>query len=111
MTRVRRIEFEDVGFRKASAMIYEYSEEYFRDIAKSTTKPILERLKAVYEKHGKRHPWNAFVAIGMKIYSMARRGYDLDYYRVARDMARKWGIPEPVAREIVEAVLAEARKA
>ena len=29
MTRVRRIEFEDVGFRKASAMIYEYSEEYF----------------------------------------------------------------------------------
>ena len=110
MERVRRIEFENVEIRSAISMVNEYGDSFFREIAIATVKPIIARIRDVYVKHGRRYPWNAFIAIGMKVYSLARKGYDIDYYRMARDMARKWNIPENVAREIVDAVLAETRK-
>ena len=111
MRDVEQIVFRNVPFKQATAMVHELNEDYFRNIASSTTKPILARLKAIYEKHNRKYPWNAIVAIGLRIYAHARKGYDLDYVAYAKAIAQRWGIPETVAKEIVDAVLAEVRRA
>ena len=111
MASVEQIVFRNVPFRQATAMVHEMSEDYFRNIASSTTKPILARLKAIYEKHNRKYPWNGIVAVGLKIYSHARKGYDIDYVGYAKAIAQRWGIPENVVKEIVDAVLAEVRRA
>ena len=111
MRDIEQIVFRNVPFKQATAMVHELNEDYFRNIASSTTKPILARLKAIYEKHNRKYPWNAIVAIGLRIYAHARKGYDLDYNAYAKGLAKPWGLPDAVVSDIVNAVLAEVRRA
>jgi len=107
--KVNRMEVTDITGFTDTSIVNETKEDFFREVARTTVKPVIERLKAVYLKYGRRYPWNGILAIGLKLYGFARKGYDIDYYRLASSMATKWRIPANVTREIVDAVLAEVR--
>jgi len=104
----KRIEFENISDFQATAMIHEENEDFYRDVAERTVKPVIGRLKGVYEKYNKRYPWNHILAVGLKLYSLAKSGVDVDI-NDARTFNKKFGLPDDVLRDIVQAVQAESR--
>lgn len=109
--KVKEMTVSDLSGFSDTSIVNETKEDYFREVADVTVKPVIARLRTVYDKYNRRYPWNAIIAIGMKVYSFARKGYDVDYYALARGMSRKWQLPANVTRDIVDAVLAEVRRA
>ena len=105
--KVARLELTDLtGFSDVS-VINEMKEDYFRNIANTTVKPVLSRLRSVYARYRGRIGWNVIVAIGLQLYSLHKKGYDINV-TIARELARKFGrIPDNILREIVNAVQAE----
>lgn len=107
--RIKEMTVSDLSGFSDTSIVNETKEDFFREIARTTVKPVIERLKVVYDKYNRRYPWNAIIAVGLKVYSFAKKGYDIDYYSLARGMARKWQLPANVVRDIVDAVLAEVK--
>jgi len=103
----KRIEFENISDFQATAMIHEENETFYRTVAEKTVKPVISRLKGVYERYEKRYPWNHIIAVGLKLYSLAKEGVDIDLDD-ARTFNKKFGLPDQVLRDIVKAVQAEA---
>lgn len=106
--RITRKEIADLDPITDTTINYELSEDYFRDIANSTVKPVIERLKEVYYKHGRKYGWNLIMGLGLKLYGLHKQGYDVDI-AVARVFNKKFGLPEAVLRDIVNAIEAEAK--
>jgi len=103
----KRIEFENVSDFQATSMIHEENEDFYRTVANKTVKPVINRLKAVYDKYDRKYPWNHIIAVGLKLYSLARRGVDVDISD-ARTFNKPFGLPDNVLRDIVQAVQAES---
>lgn len=104
--RIVRKEIADLDPITDTAINYELSEDYFRSIANSTVKPVIERLKEVYYKYNRKYGWNHIIAIGLKLYGLHKQGYDIDL-AMARALNKKFGLPDNVLRDIVNAVEAE----
>lgn len=103
----RRIEFENVSDPQATAMSHEENEEFYRSWANRTVKPVISRLKMVYDKYDRKYPWNHIIAVGLQLYSLARKGVDIDISD-ARTFNKPFGLPDNVLRDIVQAVQAES---
>lgn len=99
----RRIEFRDIGDFQATAMIHEENQSFYKQVAETKVVPIINRLKEVYYRHGKRYGWNKIFGIGMALYSLQLRGATVDI-EVARRLNAKHGLPDDVLRDIVAAV-------
>jgi len=107
MARIKQKVVEDLTPIEDTTINYELHEDYFRSVANSTVKPVLERLSGVYARHGKRYPWNHIVAVGLRLYSLHKSGIDIDI-NIARAIARKFGtLDDAILRDIVNAIQAE----
>jgi len=107
MAKIKRKEIEDLEPILDTTINYEIHEDYFRSIANSTVKPVLQRLSDVYSRYERRYPWNHIVAVGLALYHFHKKGYDIDL-DLARRVARKFGtLDDRILRDIVSAVQVE----
>lgn len=106
----KQIVFENIDDFRATAMSHEENEDFYRTVAIRTVKPIISRLRTVYDKYNRQVPWNHIIAVGLKLYSLARKGVDIDLTD-ARVFNKPFGLPENVLRDIVEAVQSEGAQA
>jgi len=104
----RRLEFENVHDFQATAMTHEENEMFYREVAETTVKPVLKRLREIYDRHGRRVPWNQIVALGMQLYSLVKRGKDVSL-TLALELARNYpGLDRRIVEEIWDAVVSTA---
>lgn len=103
--RVRQIVLEDPDWKMRLTLDNEIEEDYFRDIANRRVKPIIEKLRSAYDKFRGRYNWNHIMGLGLVLYGLVNKGYDIDF-TVARALARTRfpDLGDDIIREIVGVV-------